>query len=68
MRGLVPRIHAFVSMRGRKTWMPGMKPGMTKRANKNPGAKAGVFGFFIRARDQYFATTGALPHGSPPKR
>jgi len=91
MRGLVPRIHAFVSMRGRKTWMPGIKPGMTgqrspamtlrflgrqarheaghdEEGKQKPRREAGVFGFFIRARDQYFATTGALPHGSPPKR
>jgi hypothetical protein len=27
MAGLVPAIHAFLAM---KTWMPGIKPGMTK--------------------------------------
>jgi hypothetical protein len=28
MAGLVPAIHVFV-LQGRKTWMPGIKPGMT---------------------------------------
>jgi tripartite-type tricarboxylate transporter receptor subunit TctC len=30
MAGLVPAIHVF-TLRERKTWMPGMKPGMTAR-------------------------------------
>jgi hypothetical protein len=29
MAGLVPAIHAFVSQKESKTWMPGTRPGMT---------------------------------------
>jgi hypothetical protein len=29
MAGLVPAIHVFVGHRGRKTWLPGTRPGMT---------------------------------------
>jgi hypothetical protein len=29
MAGLVPAIHAFALLKAVKTWMPGIKPGMT---------------------------------------
>jgi hypothetical protein len=29
MAGLVPAIHVFTSSQGRRTWMPGTRPGMT---------------------------------------
>jgi hypothetical protein len=32
MRGLVPRIHVFFSLRG-KTWMAGTRPAMTIKAS-----------------------------------
>jgi hypothetical protein len=30
MAGLVPAIHVFLIQPTRKTWMPGIKPGMTE--------------------------------------
>jgi hypothetical protein len=33
MAGLVPAIHVF--LQARKTWMPGMKPGMTWRGESD---------------------------------
>jgi hypothetical protein len=30
MAGLVPAIHVLKVEQNRKTWMPGLKPGMTK--------------------------------------
>jgi hypothetical protein len=33
MAGLVPAIHVCLLLRGLKTWMPGMKPGMTGGAS-----------------------------------
>jgi hypothetical protein len=34
--GLVPAIHAFAAtIRRRKTWMPGIKPGMTADRSEN---------------------------------
>jgi hypothetical protein len=29
MAGLVPAIHVFTGSQGRKTWIPGTRPGMT---------------------------------------
>jgi hypothetical protein len=40
MAGLVPAIHVFYAIDRAKTWMPGIKPGMTtlrNRNNKKPG-------------------------------
>jgi hypothetical protein len=31
MAGLVPAIHVFSFVKSRKTWMPGTRPGMTKK-------------------------------------
>jgi len=49
MRGLVPRIHAFVSMRGRKAWMPGTRPGMT--GQRSPAMTLRFLGRQVRHED-----------------
>jgi hypothetical protein len=36
MAGLVPAIHVLLTGKKRKTWMPGMKPGMTPINNYCP--------------------------------
>jgi hypothetical protein len=35
MAGLVPAIHAFLLATAAKTWMPGTRPGMTKKSSAN---------------------------------
>src|SRR6266436_5524926 len=42
MAGLVPAIHAFSPSGGRKTWMPGTRPGMTERVEGSAQNRTGM--------------------------
>ena len=58
MAGLVPAIHVLT--RKQKTWMPGIKPGMTKKS-KRPYHGAIVIG--DRSTNQLFGCTKFLIFG-----
>jgi hypothetical protein len=46
MAALVAAIHVLLANEGRrKTWMPGMKPGMTRKPRSPRGVLAAMFGF-----------------------
>jgi hypothetical protein len=51
MAGLVPAIHVFISREIVKTWMPGIKPGMTMTRTSQTRLLPPCAGAFSRFRD-----------------